>query len=621
MIISSLCNLYDILVKDPDSEIALYGFSRAKVSFQFKINSEGRLTAIIPLSDEISTGKKTKSVQKTLIVPQQVKRASDISPNFLCDKIDYVTGLANIKEAEKRTHNRAQEQFESFKQLHNDILGGLENRYSQAFLRFLNEFDYDTYSEIIDPHKEALFGGGMIVFEVDGVYLHEVDEIKDAWLNRVYFLLDSSVRMQCAVCGKVEPIARLHPSIKGVRDAQSSGASLVSFNCNSADSFNKDRLQGLNAPISETVTFKYTTVLNHLLASNKNRVQIGDATTVFWAESSKEDYVDYLNFFINPSEDNSDNKKNEEEGEVKSVIALETQKKIKTLLEAYKTGKTVDFNQYDLDKDTTIYILGISPNVSRLSIRFFYKDSFEGILSKMSLHYADLAIEKSYENQPDNIPVWQLIRETYNSNSKSGPSPLLAGSITRAIISGEMYPMLLFNSVIGRIRCDRSINYVRASVIKAFLCRYARIHNNNKLKEVLSMSLNEATNNTAYLLGRLFAILEVLQKNANPGINATIKDRYFSSACATPASVFPTLLKLAQNHLKKLEGKKYEKKISEIEKKISEIFEKLDGVSMPNNLTLEEQGIFIIGYYHQNNDFYKKAEDKETQKEANQEEI
>ena len=130
------------------------------------------------------------------------------------------------------------------------------------------------------------------------------------------------------------------------------------------------------------------------------------------------------------------------------------------------------------------------------------------------------------------------------------------------------------------------------------------------------MSLNEATNNTAYLLGRLFAILEVLQKNANPGINATIKDRYFSSACATPASVFPTLLKLAQNHLKKLEGKKWF-----YEKKISEIFEKLDGVSMPNNLTLEEQGIFIIGYYHQNNDFYKKAEDKETQKEANQEEI
>jgi len=608
MIISALSNYYDILVRDENVDIALSGFCRAKVSFEFVIDADGVLKGILPLEDILNDGKKERRVAKNLIVPQQEKRANAIVSNFLCDNAGYVIGLYNPKEDEKKNEQqiedskaKAPQRFDSFKALHNLILGSVESRYAYLFLKYLNEFSFEKYADIIEPMKESFIKtGGQIVFRVDGCYLHEVDEIKTAWLCYLEERFEKCIRMQCAVSGKISPIANLHPSIKGVKDAQSVGASIVSFNADSYESYGKE--QGLNAPVSEGVTFKYTTALNYLLSARDHRMQIGDATTVFWAESSKKDYTDFLSFLMNPSiekEETGEEEKNEKEDR---FVAYETETKIKALLDAYKSGKRIDFEQYGLDQNTKTYILGLSPNAARLSVRFFYMDSFAGIIEKLARHYADLAIEKNFENQPDNIPTWLLVRETVNPKSKNSVNPLLAGALARAIVSGGTYPRLLFSSIINRIRCDREVNYIRVSIIKAFLIRNARNQKNEIMKEVLYMSLNETTNHTAYLLGRLFAVLEKAQKDVNPGLNATIRDRYFSSACATPASVFPTLLKLAQSHISKSDyGAAYDKRISEI-------LNKLDGISLPAHLCLEDQGVFIIGYYQQNNAFYKKVD-------------
>lgn len=605
MIISALSKYYDILLKDENCQIASNGFCWAKAGFEFIIDKNAKLIAIVSLEETVIEGKNERKILKNVLVPQQEITTSGIKSNFLCENAGYVLGLYNPKNEQNKTEKQIEDmkekcpkRFEAFKELHNTILGDVNNYYGNIFLKYINEFVYEDYEHLINPVIDELNNGRLIIFKVDNQYLHEIDEINDAWLNYLNDRKEQSIIMQCAISGKKTYIANLHPNIKGVKNAQTSGASLISFNAPSYQSYNKS--QGLNAPISEDIAFKYTTVLNYLLSSKNNKTQIGDATTVFWAESSNPDYVDFMNFFINPNATKKDEDTDER--------AVETEKKMKNLLEAYKTGSKIDFSAYNLNPNIKTYILGLSPNASRLSVRFFYTDTFSSFIEKMSQHYKDLAIEKQFQNQSDNIPLWLLINETANPKSKKDINPLLAGSVTRAIITGGMYPKILYNSIINRIRCDRDdsqVNYVRVSIIKAYLSRYARIYNKQEYKEVLTMSLNETTTNTPYLLGRLFAVLEKAQKDANPGINSTIKDRYFSSACATPATVFPTLLKLAQNHISKADYGY----ISDI--RITEILNMIDEPKLPAHLSLEDQGTFILGYYHQSNAFYKKAEQTE----------
>ena len=303
---------------------------------------------------------------------------------------------------------------------------------------------------------------------------------------------------------------------------------------------------------------------------------------------------------------------------------IEYEKNVYGILQAYKQGIKPDFDAVQLNPDVKFYILGLSPNASRISVRFFYFNSFANIIKKISEHYSDIEIEKMYPNQPDSIPLWMFLKETENPKSRNDINPLLGGSLMRSIFTGNMYPRMLYNLIINRIRCDRDdkdkrieqINYIRVSIIKGYLNRYSRIYKLDHFKEVLNMSLNEKATITPYLLGRLFAVLEKAQKDANPGINATIKDRYFSSACATPSTVFPTLLKLAQSHISKSDYGYVS------ERRITEIIGLLHNPEFPKNLNLEEQGVFIIGYYHQSNAFYKTSNTKEkTEEQTSKEQI
>jgi len=598
MIINALNKYYEILAEDEKSGIPLYGYSSAKVAFVLNISTTGELLDVIPLKVEGNSSKKL--VSRMLIVPEQTKRAVNISPNFMCDNCTYVLGIDN-----KGKPQRTKDAFLAFKELHKQILGYAQGQAAKAILSFLDIWKIEEASQhpALRGNLEEILEGSNLVFRLDGEigYIHNNLEIQRLW-EKYNSKQEDETKGQCLITGENTSIARLHPNIKNVRNAQAMGASIVSFNAPSYESYGKT--QSFNSPVGKYAAFAYTTVLNHMLSGIKQKIQVGDATTVFWADSPEEIYTDLAAELFNPTyvqEGKESKNSNKRDTKIEELV--------KDVLFKAKSGLEINELDGKVNVKTKFYILGLSPNASRISIRFFHCDSFGGFVEKALKHYKDMEIVKDFDNKPQNIPLWMIMGETVSPKSRDkDASPLLAGAIMRSIISGSPYPASLFNAVMLRIRADMDdkdknihrVNYVRVAIIKAYLLRNAKRQNNKKLEEVLTVSLNEQSTNTEYLLGRLFAVLEKAQQDANPGINATIKDRYFASACATPASVFPILLRLAQHHISKSAyGYSIDRKIEPIMNEITKF---------PSHHTLEQQGTFVLGYYHQRVSLYQKVE-------------
>ena len=379
---------------------------------------------------------------------------------------------------------------------------------------------------------------------------------------------------QCLVTGQTAPIAATHPSIKGVAGAQSSGAALVSFNAPAFCSYGHE--QGGNAPVSEYAAFAYTTALNTLLADRDRCKIIGDTAVVCWAENADNAAADLgMDAIFGIPED-----RGVQESDVTAA------------LKALAAGKSCDWLDGLILPDQHVYFLGLAPNAARLSVRFFLRDSIRRFAEHINQHREALEIVRPANDPWEDLPVWKLVRETVNMKERNpSPAPQLAGDLMRAILTGSRYPATLLNGVTLRIRAEREITRGRAAIIKAY---YTRNRSKYCPEEVLTVTLNDESEYLPYVLGRLFAVLEAVQHKANPDINTTIKDRYFNSACATPAIVFPTLIKLAQKHLQKLNAgwrKHYNKQITALMGMIHEDF--------PTRMTRPEQGAFEIGYYHQ----------------------
>lgn len=592
MILQALVRYYEILAEDIDSGIPMRGYSRVNVSYAVNLSKEGDILNIIPLKILDSKGK--KYVPISMVIPEQEKRAVGIKANFLCENSSYAFGIDNKGKPE-----RTKECFETFKKLHLRILKGVESDDAIAMINYVNNWDIENASShpALKEYLEDIMVGANIIFQFERgttTYIHQNESIKTAWESYKDEMGSDKLR-QCLVTGKRSGVARLHPSVKGIKGGQAMGNSLVSFNAPAYESYGNVKAQGLNAPVSEYATFAYTTVLNNLLSDQAHRMTIGDTTVVFWAESSNKVIQDCMSLFLEPSELESvgteDEKFVRDEGAVREM---------KSIFQKIAEGKEVNFDKFNVDEATKVYILGLAPNAARISVRFFIQESFGAFKDKVGKHYQDMRIEKQFDNEPNSISVWRLLNETVSPNSSDkSASPPLAGATMRSILQGIPYPTALYNTIIIRIRAEHSINYYKASIIKAYLLR-----NRAKYEEVLTMALNEQSDNKAYVLGRLFAVLEKAQEDANPGINTTIKDRYFTSACATPASVFPVILRLSNHHISKAEyGYSSENRI----KGIMDILE-VDKNPFPKNLSLDNQGIFILGYYHQKNAFYKKVE-------------
>jgi len=604
MILQALCKYYDILDTDPNIDIPSQGYSNAKISYALNISKEGELKNIISL--KVKGEKGNKLFPRLMTLPFQEKRASGIFPYFLSDNSKYVFGLVKDKN---KPIEISEKHFESFKKYNLEILENVENDESKAVKKFLNNWDIQKAEEFlasINGYDEDIFDNSNFVFILDGKneFIHDNADIKKVWISNIEKNIEGE-RGQCLITGEDTTLALLHGNLKGVRDAQPAGAAIVSFNIPSFISYGKQ--QSYNAPVGVDSAFKYVTVLNYMLQNDSiQKIQIGDTTTVFWAESAKSQYSEFFNALFNPTM-KSDEKKTDEE-KVRDEKAEYIVKNVLSVIN--QGGKISDVNK-DIDDDTDFYILGLSPNNARISIRYFYKDTFGNVVDKINQHYKDLELEGS---RFDYTPLWIILNETIVKQSKDKkPSPLLAGRVMRSILTGQLYPDDLYLAMIRRIRCEQddrekniySINHTRVSVIKAYLTR--------KLKEVLPVSLNEDSTNVSYNLGRLFALLEKAQEKAQQDINSTIKDKFFATASASPAAVFPALLKLSQHHLRKIKGQSnIPYKVIWPDNEIEKVMDKLelkDGIPVfPTTLNSEEQGIFIVGYYHQRQHLFKKKE-------------
>lgn len=596
MVLQALVKYYDILVGDPDTCIPLLGYSKVNVSYAVNLSLDGTIQSIIPLKIIDSKGK--KHIPVSMIVPEQAEKTRNVKASFLCGNSNYVFG---INKDGVTSHTK--ECFKVFKELHLRILENVICDEAMAIKNFVLKWDVEKAKDcpLLKNYLDDILAGANIVFQYEGNpdrFIHENMTIMAAWEK--YKSESGSInQMQCLVTGKKEGIARLHPSIKGIRGGQPMGSKLISFDkdSNAYESYGNDKSQGLNAPVSEYATFAYTTALNYLLKDKAHILTIGDTTVVFWAESPRKLFTDCISLFLAP-----DKLRKAEDNKEEYVRDEDAVREIKSIFEKIASGKKIILSDDTIDKSTRMYILGLSPNAARVSIRFFMQDSFGGLIEKIGKHYQDLSIEKQFKDEPNSFSVWRLLYETVPSESKDkAASPLLAGETMRSILQGLPYPRSLYNAIILRIRAEHKVNYFKASIIKGYLIRNE--NTKNKYKEVLTMALNSESKNKAYVLGRLFAVLEKAQLDANPDIKSTIKDRYFTSACATPSSVFPLLLRLSNHHIAKAEyGYVSENRIKEL----MDILD-IENNPFPRNLSLEDQGIFILGYYHQKNTFFKKV--------------
>lgn len=589
MILHALVDYYEALAAK--GKVAKPGWGTAKISYALNIDKQGRLLNLFSLKIPRQKGKKTVEVPQNILLPEAPKRTSDIEAQFLWDNAKYVLGLDVSGKA-----SRSKKCFETMVQKCQEILADAVGEKATALKAFFATWKPELAYEniLLQPYMEDLLGSANLMFKVDGESVEQDEEIKRAWDSYKSQQATNVAKGICLVTGKTAPVARLHPNIKGLYGAKSSGASFVAFNAPAYESY--EHKQGDNAPVSEYAAFAYTTALNTLLSNDRNYLRIGDMTVVFWAEGADEDNEDVFGDIFS------------------SANEIVKDEDIKGFFEKVRAGKPFEISDFTVKPDNRFYILGLSPNAARISVRFFFINTFGDFIKNYEKYFREFKIIKPGFDNRVNIPLWQILQETANKNSKDkAATPLLIGAVLRSILSGTKYPEALYQNTILRAKADQDNpdkNITKISRIKAAIMKACLIRNYKYNEEVVTVALNEECKKVPYVLGRLFAVLEDLQEKANPGINSTIKDRYFNSACANPSMTFPLLTKLANTHLKKISSQKGT--VIYFEKLIGELMNKLevDDNAMPARLSLPEQGEFVLGYYHQVQKRYEKKEEK-----------
>lgn len=568
MILQSLNKYYERLKREPKVDIPDYGFGKQGVHFCLTLNPAGKLVGgPLDLRDERGRARRIE-------VPGPVERSSGLVSNFSWDNTGYVLGADDKGKPERTALAHA-----AFKERAAAVLDGVDDPGAKILLAFLEEWQPGQAESL--PDWESVIGQN-IVFQLDGEagFLHDRPAFRKAWSDHLEASGNSETGM-CLVTGDTAPIPLTHAKIKGVPGAQTSGASLVSFNFDAAISYGKK--QNLNAPISEQAAFAYTTALNHLLAPDSPRkVQMGDTTMVFWTDSPGE--ADKLFSFSMGGKQTEDESLGRRLGSYLSDIVRGRYPEA--------LGRA----------DTPFYVLGLSPNAARLSVRFWLVSTVGDMVENLGAHFRALAIQRRFDGDPEHPSPWQLLKELAPQRDSKNISPLLYGQMMRSIIQNLPYPQTLLSSALGRIRADKEINYLRAALIKAFLVR--------NRKQEMHMTLDTTNTDIGYRLGRLFAIVERIQEEAVPGANTTVRDRFFSSATATPGHTFPIILKNAQHGLAKIRKDKPGWAVT-LEKQIQDIVGGIDAATgFPASLSSEKQGMFILGYYQQRQDFFTKKENK-----------
>lgn len=602
MILQRLNELYERLLENPDpvtgeARVPPYGFTDENISYCLVLSKAGELVDIQDVRD--STEKKPKA--KLFSVPRPPKKSVNISPSFLWGNSQYLLGLSKktFKNNDPKDYFFAFRDYitKNFYQTHDESLLALKN--------FLTGWEPERFSsELVKPeHLDLNF-----VFKIDGSlqFIHQLPEAQRLWMHAVQESENDTPRSQCLITGeKNQSIARLHDAVSGgylKNYSNKAEWSLVAFNQESFKSYEQDK--GNCAPVSEQAAFAYTTALNYILRrENGHCLSIGDTSTVFWARAKtaqeEAQAVSFFSAFANPPTD---------EGQAK---------RLGFSLEKIAKGRPFEEIAPDLDPSTRFYVLGVAPNAARLSIRYWLDSSLGVLAQRIREHWLDMQIEPQpwQAEKPPSIQKWLLEvvplrkkdgRYDYMSRKFDDIPPRLAGDFLRSILTGQRYPRALLTQIVQRLRTDGDINGLRVALIKAVL---QRDHRKGFLKEGVPMSLDLENAPLAYRLGCLFAVLAKAQSDAIPGASATIVDRYYGTASSVPYSVFPRLIAGFQNHISKLRKSEDTKGWAvNYDRQMSNILATLPA-SFPKQLTIEQQGQFAVGYYHQRQSFFMKKSD------------
>lgn len=580
MILQSLNDYYHRKCAHPDPREHLpdFGFEQKEIPFVLEIKPDG---SVVQLVDTRTPNDKKKLVGRSYRVPLGVKKASGVAANLLWDTLEYVTGVDTKGKPE-----RVREQHAAFRQRVAALPDAVRaDAGVAAVCRFFDALDVAAL-QALPAWQDALDSNAVLSFQ-----LHDDLELvcqRPAVVQGARQLTGDSDAPagMCLVTGERAPLERVHTAIKGVWGAQTAGANIVSFNARAFESYGKTKRQGEHAPVSQAAAFAYTTALNHLLRKGSGqRIQIGDSSTIFWAEKETE-FEDLIPGLFSDMPDNPD-------GHEKSVSALYGA--------IDKTGAWAK-----PDGNTMMHILGLAPNAARISIRFHHRLLLSDLAMDVLHYFSDLELVRGPKD-PQHPSLFRLLTAVALQNKADNIPPNLGGAIVDAIFAGPdvLFPSLWLNTAVTRSRAEQNVNYLRAAAIKACLNRQIRRASVSSStdpfpeKEFLPM-LDPTNTNTAYRLGRLFAVLERTQEIAQPGINATIRDRYYGAASSTPVAVFTTLLRLEKAHLKKMSTGQ----ANWIESLIGEVLEPV--ADFPKHLTLPDQGRFALGYYQQRQFFFTK---------------
>lgn len=589
MLIQTLCEYYDMNRKKICGGIPK-GFERVDISHMIFLTPDGKISSIQDIREKtVINGKNGKSKEvlnkRSMILPKRSQKKG-IDLNIAEFRPTYIFGL--MKKGDIFTpDDRTQKAYKSHKCFVDGNLKfceGLDSPIVNAFRAFL--LNWNPAEEINNPNlKGKIDEAYKYCFALEGhpeILLHEDEEFQKKYSEQtenkeIEGQANKPVAM-CPVEGKVLPVARIHEQIKkGIRGGSTMGMALVGYNEEAFESYQKK--QSYNSNISENAMLKYTAAMNYLLTNSQHHLYLDDMTLFYFALSSDDSKeCDYFSQFLNSSDENT-----------------ESSETVTNINNAVKSIKELTIPDVNFNAD--FIIAGVTPNASRISVKFLLRSSFGNIMKKLIQHQKDIQTTETTQV----IPMWRIFRELVPPKEKEATiPPPLQSDIIIAALNGTRYPDAMLHTVLYRLKVDENMGYshgaVRIGIIKAYLNRKARLSNN---KEEITLALDIENKNQAYLCGRLFAVLERIQEKAyGDTLNRTIKDSFFASACARPVSVFPRLLKLSQNHLAKLDNDTYWQKL------IGEIVGKIEG-QFPSTMPPDEQGKFIIGYYHQRQEFFK----------------
>lgn len=575
MILQALYQLYQRRQRDADPARRLpeFGLEDAPISFAIEISAAGQLIQVI----DRRVPMKGRLLPLRFLVPLGAERSVDISPSLLWDNVEYAIGipLTNKPDRVAKQHLAFVARIEALPP------HLLEDEGVSAVRAFLRSSPEQLRAQLErSPHWEDMAASNPnVAFQLSGDQELVCQRPAVIAIAEQLVVSKGSVQGQCLISGEFQDIARLHGKIAGVVDPGGQAwKPLVSVNDGESPAFRSyGKASAFNAPVGERSVFAYTTALNALLgASSRNKVRVGDASTVFWADETHPFDGEHSLADLFGEGDNPDRHRDA----------------VQALYQAVRSG-----TRPIAEDDTRFFVLGLAPNAARLSVRFWLPGlPFAELAPRLAQHFDDIALKPRFDSDPPHPSLFRLLCSLALQGKADNVPPRLAGEWMRSILEARPLPAGLLNTAVQRCKAERDVPYLRACVLKAWLNRQARQRGEPGFKEELDMQNDSA----AYRLGRLFATLERIQEQAQPGINATIRDRYYGAASTTPVAVFTTLLRLKNAHLKKLSeafGAYFEKLIGEILAPVT---------AMPRQLTLQQQGEFALGYYHQRQAFFTK---------------